>query len=289
MPFEHQREEGGATAALGQHQRRVNYFFTAAASYWSRIYEHDDDVSAAIYQERVHFVLRSLDAIALPAGTPVLEVGCGAGQGAVALARRGHRVEAIDTVPAMVEATRARVMHAGLADRVHVDRGDVHALPFADGTFDLVVALGVLPWLPAMGEPLREMRRVLRDGGYVVFSVDNRWSLRQLLDPLSNPVLTPVKDGIKALLRWLGGRKAPPLWHSVSLRACDAALRSAGFEKLASTTIGFGPFSFLARPMLPKATGLRVHHRLQALAAGRVPFLRAIGGEYLVLGRKRTG
>ena len=269
------------------HQKRVNSHFNEAALYWAQVYERDDDVSACIYQERLRIVIELVNTIALLSPTRVLEIGCGAGYGAVALAGLGHVVDAVDTVQAMVDATRDLAAKAGLAGRIRSGLGDIHALPFADGTFGLVVAMGVLPWLPSIDEPMREIHRVLHDGGYLIVNVDNRWGLRQFLDPLKNPLLRPMKEFVKALLRRLGRSKAESLVCAVSTRECDAVLRDVGIEKLDGTTLGFGPFSVFAYEPVPNFIGLKVHRYLQSLAARRIPLIRVCGGEYIVLGRKK--
>jgi hypothetical protein len=50
--------------------------------------------------------------------------------------------------------------------------------------------------------------------------------------------------------------------------------------------LGFGPFSFLGRTLLPDPLGIRLHHRLQALADRGVAGLRSTGSQYVVLARK---
>ena len=54
-------------------------------------------------------------------------------------------------------------------------------------------------------------------------------------------------------------------------------------------TLGFGPFTFLDHHLLPGAVGLRVHRSLQGFAGRRIPMLRSIGSQYIVLARKRRG
>ena len=101
----------------------------------------------------------------LPPRSEVLEVGCGAGLTTVALAQRGLRVHAIDPVPTMIELTQWHAAEAGLSGAVDAGLGDVHALPFDNDAFDLVVALGVLTWLHSPLIALQEMARVTRTRG----------------------------------------------------------------------------------------------------------------------------
>jgi SAM-dependent methyltransferase len=269
------------------HQRLVDRHFRQAASYWADIYERDSDVDAAIYRQRLSTVLGLVERIALPEQSRVLEIGSGAGYATLALARAGHAVDAIDAIDTMVEATRDRAAQAGLAARVNCRLGDIHALDFPDGAFGLVVAIGVLPWLPSIERPLREIGRVLRPDGYALVTVDNRWGLRQLLEPYTSPLTHPAKQAAKAVLAPFRQRTGRALTHSISIPRCDGSLRAAGLDKVQGVTIGFGPFTVFNRAALPAGTGLMLHRRLQALADRGVRVWRSAGSQYVILARKR--
>src|SRR5919198_1151518 len=60
------------------------------------------------------------------------------------------------------------------ASRCRLAVGDVERLEFSEGSFDAVLAMGVLEYLPSRDAALREMVRVLRPGGHVVLTVPNR-------------------------------------------------------------------------------------------------------------------
>lgn len=265
----------------GTGQELVDAHFAAAAAEWAQIYE-GSGVYEAIHQERLRRVLDIAAGLGLPPGTRVLDAGCGAGFASAGLAGTGFTVEAVDPVPAMVAATEERARRGGWQDRVHVGRGDVTNLAFANGSFALVTAVGLLPWLAAPSRALQEMSRVLQPGGHLICTIDNRWALRNLVEPLANPLLQPMKQLVRALLL----RHPRARSYRMAQRQCRALLAAAGLAPVQSATIGFGPVSFFGRDLLPRSAGLRLDRRLQALADRGVPVLRAGGTQYVVLARK---
>ncbi|HUF01797.1 MAG TPA: class I SAM-dependent methyltransferase [Gaiellaceae bacterium] len=103
----------------------------------------------------------------------VLEVGPGPGELSERIALElGANVVAIDVSPRMVELTRARGIHASV--------GDVQALPFADGEFDLVAAAWVLFHAADLDRALAEIERVLRPGGRLVAATNSEHHLEEL-------------------------------------------------------------------------------------------------------------
>ncbi len=110
-----------------------------------------------------------------PASLRILEVGCGDGALATALAGRGADVTGVDVDPRMLRAARARAEAMGLA-LVFVE-ADIRALPLLDASFDVVVAVTVLCFVPDTQRAVREMARVLRPGGRMVIGELGRWNL----------------------------------------------------------------------------------------------------------------
>lgn len=103
----------------------------------------------------------------VPRGGDVLDVGTGPGQLLVELARRRPDVHAVGVDPSvdMVGHATRRAARAGLTGQVEARVGAAEALPFADGSFDVVVSsLSAHHWAdPSAG--IAEQARVLRPGG----------------------------------------------------------------------------------------------------------------------------
>lgn len=269
-------------------QEKVNAYFQWQSSYWKDIYA-SGGVYAQIHRDRHARALDWIDSLALAPSSRVLEIGCGAGFMAIALAQRGLRVEAIDSAEAMIEQAHRNATASGIADLLTLNVGDTCALPFDNGGFDLVVALGVIPWLERPALAIQEMARVTRSGGHIIFTADNRARLNNLLDPWLNPAFQPLKQSLKDALEGVGLRRQSLNdlgATSHSRRFIDATLATAGLVKTRGITLGFGPFSLFRYPMLPQALGTALHHRLQLLADRNVSGFRSIGAHYLVLAER---
>ncbi|MET8576937.1 class I SAM-dependent methyltransferase [Streptomyces sp. NPDC005012] len=104
----------------------------------------------------------------LTPGMRVLDVGCGPGTITADLAELVPRggVVGLERAAGVLEDARAEAARRGLAN-VTFTVGDVHALPYPDGVFDVVHAHQVLQHVGDPVAALREMRRVTRPGGLV--------------------------------------------------------------------------------------------------------------------------
>lgn len=115
-----------------------------------------------------------LDLVGPAARLRVLDVGCGDGQLALALAQAGARVWAIDSDPRMLETAR-RCFEAAAVE-VHLDEANAQALPFESGSFDIVSAVTVLCFVREPEPVMAEMARVLKPGGRLAIGELGRYS-----------------------------------------------------------------------------------------------------------------
>lgn len=113
-------------------------------------------------------------ALAARAGDPVLELGCGSGRVAIALADAGYDVRGIDTSEAMLAIARANV--AGRQLPVGFSCGDMRRYDSGRGFGLAICALDTLLHLQSTGDVLDTMasvHRVLRAGGLLAFDIVN--------------------------------------------------------------------------------------------------------------------
>ena len=104
----------------------------------------------------------------------VLDGGCGAGHVTIGLAAQALHLTAVDLTQAMLDQTQAQVEKRGLHN-VTIQKADVAALPFADGSFDVAVSRYAAHHFADPLQALREIQRVLVPGG--------RWLLVDVVSP----------------------------------------------------------------------------------------------------------
>ena len=102
-------------------------------------------------------------------GERVLDLGSGAGTDSLIAAqmvgREGH-VTGIDMTVEMLDKARAAASELGVAN-VDFIEGEVERLPFADGSFDVVISNGVIDLVPDKDAVFSEIHRVLQNGGRI--------------------------------------------------------------------------------------------------------------------------
>lgn len=131
-------------------------------------------------------------------GQSALDVCCGTGDMAIALARAapGSTVVGVDFASAMLEPFAAKVRKAprGRAGTYHPICADALTLPLRDGSFDAATAAFGLRNIPERGRALQEMHRVLKTGGRLVIldAAKPRGPLARMLFNVHFRVMVPV-------------------------------------------------------------------------------------------------
>ena len=150
--------------------------------------------------EKLHHLLRLVDFDGYR-GKRVLDVGCGAGTDLVRFAKGGALVSGVDISPSAVALARQNFSQQNL--EADLREADGEHLPYADGTFDLVFAHGVVQYTPNSRALVEECRRVLKPGGDAIFQVYNRISW---LNALSKVMKVPLEhEDAPVLKRYSAG------------------------------------------------------------------------------------
>jgi SAM-dependent methyltransferase len=149
----------------------------------------------------------------LKPGEKVLDVGSGlGGPSRIMAALGGVNVVGLDLTPAYCEVATRLSARCGLSDRVAYQSGDATAMPFVDGSFDVVYSQHVAMNIENRAALYAEVHRVLKPGGRVVF----------------HDIVTLGSGAIAFPVPWA---RTPAHSHLVSGEHMRALLAAAGFEE----------------------------------------------------------
>ena len=159
-------------------KQAVHEFWEKAAC-GEALYLSSSEKAAFVDQERIRYELEPyIPAFADFEGTnglDVLEIGVGLGADHQRFAQAGARLQGIDLTQRAVELTQKRLALLGLPSQVKT--GDAEHLVFDDETFDVVYSWGVLHHSPNTQMAVREVHRVLRNGGRAAIMIYHKWSM----------------------------------------------------------------------------------------------------------------
>jgi SAM-dependent methyltransferase len=209
----------------------------------------------------------------------VLDLGCGWARVLKPVMDRGARAVGLDISHKMLLASRAHLKKHGYA--VPLLRGDATRLPFAAGSFDMVYSLLVLQHLSKENgrEVLREVHRVLTEGGEAFIRVPSRFAPENLLFAFLQFIsihVFRVKDPIRMRFYRIGEIK----------KICRGHFSSCGI-----TAHEFRPpwnlhtrrtWHIILVPKFLHAPLRRLSDRIERLANSKLPFLKHFGVTLMV-------
>jgi len=179
-----------------------------------------------------------LSSLEIPPDGALLDVGCGTGSLAFAMAKRwpGRQVNGVDIAEPYVAFARARA----LSGQPVFDLADISSLPYPDGAFASAVAQLVLNFVPDPAAALAEMRRVTRQDGLVAATVwDFRgglvyqrmfWDTATVLDPTAAKVRDRLFSAPLALPDGLPKLFAEAGLNAIRLQSVTIRMDYASFD-----------------------------------------------------------
>jgi SAM-dependent methyltransferase len=148
----------------------------------------------------------------------VLDVAAGNGNATLAAARRFAQVTSTDYVPSLLEGGRRRAAAEGLD--VVFETADAEALPYPDGSFDVVVSTFGAMFAPDHRRAARELQRVCRPGGRIGLAC---WTPEGFLGGLFRTVAVhvPPIPGVASPLLWGKRDYVSSLFEGAASVACE--------------------------------------------------------------------
>ncbi len=225
---------------------------------------HGREAAADILLQQWH--RDALQLVGSVSGAELLEVGCGAGDFSLHLAKLGAQVTGTDFSSKAIEI--ANLKRATQTSTAQFQVADAGELPFKDQVFDLVISCECLEHVPDPAKALTEMFRVLRPGGRLILTTEN----------YSNGML------IYWLMAWIqrkpfnSGAGVQPIEHFFLYWRVLGMMRRAGFVVRQMTG---AHFVFFALPGTHPHTFVRERIRHPGLARLLRPFARHVSFELI--------
>lgn len=146
-------------------------------------------------------------------GSRVVDVACGTGNLALPAARAGAVVTGVDIAANLLEQGRVRAAAEGLA--VTFDEGDAEKLAYPDASFDAVISMFGVMFVPRPGLAAAEALRVCRPGGTVALA---NWTPSGFVGQMFKTIAThvPPPSGVPSPMRWGDEEKVRVLLSGVT-------------------------------------------------------------------------
>jgi len=283
-------------------ERIVQKYFDEHTKDWIDIYERSTLNSHTI-QMRLRYVLKYVEDLHLNQGDTILDLGCGTGPITVELLKRGHRVMATDISLNMIQIARQKCLEAPVEANAAFGLQDAQDLPFREGMFDLVLAVGLIEYLQYDRWALREIFRVLKPEGHLIVTVPNRLNLTTLKKILISWFVPAMKESVKAVLPSMvwsflknnlkrslpksDQKSIQSVRRSYDLSYFDRTLQEVGFSLVDSASHGHGPFTLFGFGLFSETMAIKVSWLLQSISEKNVPWLDRLGNNYNALWQKR--
>ena len=254
----------------------VKEHFTDNASYWDDLYGEDYAANRFYSHEvksRKEVVFDLFAKNTNGKSIRTIDVGCGAGHYVTELRNRNINVIGSDISRKMIEVTKNNTVKKQLPpDKLLC--ADCQLLPFPDNHFDVVFCIGVLSYVSDELAIFKEMRRIVKNDGLIIFNVPNLLKLRNVLDPYYyifklwsyaglriRRLFTGRDEIVKVLDK--GTMDAPQNRYSV--KQILTLLKDAGLKCTNVKGYAYGPLRFFRKDILPGKQAVKLSVKIEKM------------------------
>jgi len=239
----------------------TRYFDEVAPVYFDENYTKTNEKYPILYL-RQKYILDMIDG----SRGKALDVGCGSGAMLVDLTKRGFEAFGVDISANMLKSARELSSKLGLREPPSLV-ADIENLPFAKGSFDLIICAGVVEYLTRDDRALSEISRVLRSDGTAFITVTNALTPYFFLETVAK--ISSIWPKMISLAN--GGVPFPRARVHAPFSLVNMAAKT-GLEEVDRAYFDFTPFPFplgVNFPNLRKSLGLK----MEKLSKTRLGFI----------------
>ena len=243
-------------------------------------------------KRRKEIVFNFIEKIDYKKNKKVFDLGCGTGQYLLQLSSLGLECYGADISEEMLQSTRKKLTSLDVSD-VTLINSDCYNLPFEDNFFDLIICIGVLEYLDDEKKALKEIKRLLRPGGFVIVTFPNFYKLRNLINPYYYLI---------RIWTYLFGKKSRAPSHSpqdskdvkidfgkstvsrYSLYKVKKIVTDSGFTISEVRGYCFGPFALWQRSIFSLNTSVKLSNFIEGLLKYQLfGFLKFFANRWVLL------
>lgn len=285
---------------LDSHRKAVTNYFSDNSKFWEVIYDPNQAEIDRIFTDsitgRKRDVLRLVDKHAGSKKLRILDIGCGPGIFMEELLQRGHSVVGMDMTEKMLQEAYTNTKEK-YAERTACVLGDIENIPFKNGSFDLILCIGVLSYLQQEDKSAKEIARVIKRNGIFVTSNPNKLRINILLDPYYY-----VTYGFKTLGKILGRNSDSEKPAEKKVATVESMMtfmkrfsywqvlkmfKKHNFMQLDTAGNGFGPLTIWQKEPIPVSLSLGFSRCIERLSKNPLfSILRIFSNHMIICMRK---
>ncbi|HED17736.1 MAG TPA: class I SAM-dependent methyltransferase [Gammaproteobacteria bacterium] len=169
---------------MEEHDKNCINHFSGKGEEWAALYMRPQ------FKDRLNIFIHNLESV-LPSPARILDYGCGAGVISLEMAKNGYNVVGADGAPGMIEAAETERVRRNI-DNVSFNVESSGAKDYPDNSFDAIVCSSVIEYVSDDKRLLSEFIRIIRPGGWLLFSVPHDMSMPGRMEDLL------VKMGVRS-------------------------------------------------------------------------------------------
>jgi len=275
----------GKKSIIQDQKKYLRSHFNKTSDFFHTIYEGDDFLNLHL-SDRKNIVLNLVDKYMNGNRLSILDIGCGTGILSQSLAEKGHVVTGLDVAETMIEKLKESIVNSQDKIQLGAVIGDAEEICFSEHTFNAILCIGVLQYQLGNDRIFEEAARVLKKGGFCIFSIPNLLSFNYLLDPFyyvkfitrlfrklfNQKVLSFTKarrelnrngcitDGLTGKIEEMKlFSKKYLLWE------LNKIIRQNGFHIREIVAFGYGPITFMNKNIFSKNFSAAINNKLNKL------------------------